>query len=219
MSIFNKIKKEWTANFSELIEYCDDIEINTFCDKFYEAYCRQYDSADYLKFVEWILRHYQSSKRLILSALFYKQSEFLLDKQVDNLVFYTMYYSLFNAFSANIMQIPYLPLNSIVKISHSKVFNEIHNYLAKQKIYDETFHIAINGVVYDAEDPVSKVEKAIRDIRKAINDDSVDFSAGTLGSLCVQVRIDKPPEIEYFENFAFFEQLFRNHISGNFGDL
>ena len=66
------------------------------------------------------------------------------NRQMDNLGFYAMYYSLFNAFSANIMQLPYLSLNSVVRISHKKVFSEIDNYLVRNKIYDGTFLELLN---------------------------------------------------------------------------
>ncbi|MEK6733037.1 MAG: hypothetical protein AABY55_05360 [Candidatus Omnitrophota bacterium] len=80
MGIFNEIKLDWSANFDELEKCCGSKNIDALCNGFYEAYCKQFTSADYLKKVEWILRNYQASKRIILSALFYKQSEYLRDR-------------------------------------------------------------------------------------------------------------------------------------------
>ncbi len=146
MGIFNKIQNEWSANFTNLIVACGNNEVDHFCNKLYEGYCQQFTSAGYLKNVEWMLRHYQASKKLMLSAVYFKQSEFLLSKQMNNIIFYAMYYSLFNAFSANIIQIPYLQLNSVVKISHSKVFAEITNYLIAHGIYDNTYIELLNNL-------------------------------------------------------------------------
>lgn len=87
------------------------------------------------------------------------------------------------------------------------------------ELFDETFHISVHGIVHDRNDLVAKVEKAIRDIRKAINDDSKSSAADSLMNLCEQVRIDDPPEVDYFEDFGFFRQRFRNQISGDFGEL
>lgn len=87
------------------------------------------------------------------------------------------------------------------------------------ELFDETFHISVHGVVHERDDLVEKVEKAIRDVRYAIDQDSKTVSSGTLMTLCEQVRIDEPPEVDYWEDFAFFRQRFRNQISGDFGEL
>jgi len=89
--------------------------------------------------------------------------------------------------------------------------------------YDETFYISIIGIVHDTSDLVSKLEKAVRDIRKAIDLDSKSETAGTLGVLTVQVRVDESPIMEYFaeekNGFGQFDQKFRVQITGDFGDL
>jgi hypothetical protein len=87
------------------------------------------------------------------------------------------------------------------------------------ELFDETFYISVHGIVHDRDDLVTKVEKAVRDVRRAINEDSKSTAAGTLMNLCEQVRIDEPPEIDYWDDFAFFRQRFRNQISGDFGEL
>ena len=146
MGIFGRITQDWTANFTDLIGFCGLDKLDKFCDKFYQSYCKQFSSANYLKSVEWKLRHYQASKRIALSALFYVQSQYLRDRQVNNISFYTMYYSLFNAFSANIMQLPYLSIRGVARISHSKVFSEVNNYFIRAGIYDDTFIRLLNNL-------------------------------------------------------------------------
>ena len=138
MGIFRKLTQEYSSNFDELINQCGFDNLENFCTAVYTGYCKQFTAADYLKNVEWILRHYQASKKIILSALFFKQTDFLLDRRMKNLSYYTMYYSLFNALSANVMLLPYLPLNKITRISHSQIFKEIDNYFIRSNIYDQS---------------------------------------------------------------------------------
>ena len=89
--------------------------------------------------------------------------------------------------------------------------------------FDETYYISIEGVVHDRADLGTKLEKAIRDVRYAIDQDAKSSAAGSLGVLAVQVRIDESPEVAYFsknkDNFAVFDQKFRVQITGDFGDL
>jgi hypothetical protein len=89
--------------------------------------------------------------------------------------------------------------------------------------FDETYYISVEGVVHDRADLGTKIEKSIRDIRYVIDQDSKSSTAGTLGVLGVQVRIDESPEIAYFsekkDDFAVFEQRFRVQITGDFGVL
>lgn len=87
------------------------------------------------------------------------------------------------------------------------------------ELFDETFYISVHGIVHDRDDLVTAVEKAICDVRLAINEDSKGTTGSSLGVMCEQVRIDEPPEIDYWDDFAFFRQRFRNQISGDFGEL
>lgn len=90
-------------------------------------------------------------------------------------------------------------------------------------LYDEDFLVSIKGYVQDSTDTVSKMERAIRDIRKAINDDSKSGAAGSLGAMCVEVAIEEPPETDNgylsLEGFGFFDQRIRIKIAGDFGEL
>jgi len=89
--------------------------------------------------------------------------------------------------------------------------------------YDETFYVSVEGVVHSRSKLGAMMEKAIRDVRYAIDQDSKSGVAGSLGVLGIQVRIDESPEVAYFsknkDNFAVFEQKFRAQITGDFGDL
>ena len=90
-------------------------------------------------------------------------------------------------------------------------------------LYDEDFYISIKGYVKDHVDTETKKERAIRDIRKAINDDSKSGVAGSLGTLCIEVAIEEPPETDNgylsLEGFGFFDQRIRIRIDGDFGEL
>lgn len=90
-------------------------------------------------------------------------------------------------------------------------------------LYDEDFIISIKGCVQDNTDSVTKMERAIRDVRKAINDDSKLGTAGSLGNLCVEVAIEETahPDDGYLslEGYGFFDQKIRVKIAGDFGEL
>ena len=136
MSILAKLIKEY-GGFGELTASVPPTKLNKYCDSIYLQYCRNFQNATYLKNVEWVLRHYNASKKITLSVLFFTQARYLLDHQVKNLSLYALYYSLFNAFSANIILLPSLSLENTQRISHGKVFNYINNYFVKLGIYKE----------------------------------------------------------------------------------
>jgi len=91
------------------------------------------------------------------------------------------------------------------------------------ELYDETLRIVVHGIVADNVDIVTRMERAIRDIRKAINDDSKSGTPGSLSVLCVQVRILEPPETDggafSVIGKGYFAQPFEVTISGDFGEL
>jgi len=89
--------------------------------------------------------------------------------------------------------------------------------------YCADYFINIKGYVQDPSDTVTKLERAIRDVCKAINDDSKGESAGALGALTAAVTIEEPPETDNgylsLEGFGFFDQRIRIRIDGEFGEL
>jgi len=144
MSIFDKITSTYRCNFDELISFSSIEVIKNFSEKSYEGYCKTFSTSSYLLYYEWILRHYQASKKIVLASLFFTQSEYLLKRKTRNLAFYGMYYALFNAYSANIILLPYLPLKSITCISHNNIFKTIPNFFNKYGIYDDCFIDLLN---------------------------------------------------------------------------
>jgi hypothetical protein len=89
--------------------------------------------------------------------------------------------------------------------------------------YCADYFINVKGYVQDNNDTVTKMERAIRDVCKAINDDSKGESAGTLGALAAAVTIEEPPETDNgylsLEGVGFFDQRIRVRIDGEFGEL
>jgi len=89
--------------------------------------------------------------------------------------------------------------------------------------YCADYFINIKGYVQDNNDTVTRLERAIRDICKAINDDSKGEAAGTLGALAAAVTIEEPPETDNgylsLEGIGFFDQRIRIRIDGEFGEL
>ena len=92
-----------------------------------------------------------------------------------------------------------------------------------REAYDATFFITVVGTVFDRSDLVTKLIKSWRDVVYAIDQDSKSSTAGTLGVLGVQVRVDEGYEASYYaeghDGFANFKQKFRCQISGDLGDL
>jgi hypothetical protein len=98
--------------------------------------------------------------------------------------------------------------------------------LSGHNLFEETFYFSVRGYVSDKFDTVTKVERAVRDIRRCIDQDSKDRDTpGALGTLgwIFQIRIDEPPTTDNgylsMEGFGYFNQRIRAHISGNFGEL
>ena len=67
--------------------------------------------------------------------MFYTQTKYLHEHKVKNISFYSLYYSLYNAFSSNLLLLPHLSLKQIRKISHSEIFNHTENYFVRFGIY------------------------------------------------------------------------------------
>lgn len=92
-----------------------------------------------------------------------------------------------------------------------------------ENLYCEDYFINIKGYVKDNNDTVTRLERAIRDIKKAINDDSKGEGTGTLGALAAAVTIEEPPETDNgylsLEGIGFFDQRIRIRIDGEFGEL
>jgi len=90
-------------------------------------------------------------------------------------------------------------------------------------LYDEHWFINIKGYVKHNSDTVTPLERAIRDIQKAINDDSKSGAAGSLGALGVQTTFEEPPTTDngYLssQGFGYFEQRVKVISTGDFGEL
>ncbi len=92
-------------------------------------------------------------------------------------------------------------------------------------VYDEWFTVSVKGIIKNSSDTVTESEKALRDIRKAINADSISGTAGTLGNLSgvIEVRIDQGPDMDdgswSINGYGFFDQPITVHISGDYGEL
>jgi len=115
-----------------------------FSEKLYTGYCNCFSNSSYLLYYEWILRHYQASKKIVLASLFFTQTEYLFYRKTRNLCFYSMYYALFNAYSANVILLPYFGIDQVGKLSHSNIFNKISDYFVKYGVYNLDFIDLLN---------------------------------------------------------------------------
>lgn len=86
--------------------------------------------------------------------------------------------------------------------------------------YDEAMEVLIKGYVKDDADPVTVLERCLRDVRKAINDDARSGAAGSLGVLATNFEFPSSPEVEFsIDGFGGFDQRLRMTITGAFGVL
>jgi hypothetical protein len=96
---------------------------------------------------------------------------------------------------------------------------------AGEHLYDETFNISIKGFVRDDADPNSAMEKMVRDIRYAINQDTLNGVSGALGDgvLCVQCVFRASPDTDNGflsqVGLAYFDQQVEVTVSGNWGEI
>lgn len=134
MSIFKKIISEY-GGFETIIKHIGSEKLEIYSDRIYQQYCKLFDGATYLKNVEWVIRHFNASKKMTLSALFYTQTEYLFNHHVKNLTLYSMYYCFFNGCCSTILLLPTLPLDQVQRISHNKAFKYIENYFVNSSIF------------------------------------------------------------------------------------
>lgn len=85
---------------------------------------------------------------------------------------------------------------------------------------DETFYVNIQGIVHDRADLTTKLERALCDIRKALDEDAISSTAGTLGQLTDYAKMDESAMMAYFsdeeDDFALFNQKWIIHITGTY---
>ena len=88
--------------------------------------------------------------------------------------------------------------------------------------YTEDFFVSVKGIVKDSEDTVTRLERCIADVRKAIDLDSQSGEPGTLGAIAVQTTFEDSPDTDdgylSLEGFGFFDQRVRVSIAGNMGE-
>ena len=142
MSILDTIIKEYgTISEIDRFEYK---ELDKFCNNIYQKYCSIFVHLSYVGKVKWILRTYFAAKKILLSAIFFTQAQYIDDKNLFNLKHYTMYYSLFNALSANIILAPYFELKLVMNISHKRIFMDIENFFIRKNIFPSSMLTVFN---------------------------------------------------------------------------
>ncbi|MGE3623074.1 MAG: hypothetical protein AB7H77_04265 [Bdellovibrionales bacterium] len=138
VAIIDKIISQYGGDgFEKAISVMGRETVSHYADRVYNAYCDEFKDADYLKNIEWLLRQYQASKKILLSAMFFTQAEELINNKMQNLSFYALYYALFNALAANIILHPHIHIDKTKKISHAQVFDDIDNYFVRFSIFSD----------------------------------------------------------------------------------
>lgn len=70
MSILDKITSEY-GDFNHIDTIAGSSAIDAFCTKMHIAYCKTYTADAYLTSMEWMIRHYMASKKIVLSSVFF----------------------------------------------------------------------------------------------------------------------------------------------------
>jgi hypothetical protein len=93
--------------------------------------------------------------------------------------------------------------------------------IAGTSLYNETFFITVEGWISDATDPVRRLELCLRDVRKAINEDSKSSATGSLGQMTDETMVSDLQAISFKTDspLASFQQRFRVRVTGDFGEL
>ena len=90
--------------------------------------------------------------------------------------------------------------------------------------YWEDFIVAIKGYIRTDGNPAEALEKAIHDVRTAIDEDSRDrVTAGSLGNLAIAVTLERSPETDNgygsVVGLGFFDLQVRVRIEGTYAEL
>lgn len=100
-------------------------------------------------------------------------------------------------------------------------FSEPEQHLDNEYVQSTT--ITVQGWVdLEQGEPQTKLVKCLRDVQKAINDDSKSTAAGSLGQLTstLDVSIFETDNGNYsLQGFAFFSQQFNVRLMGDWGEL
>ena len=91
-------------------------------------------------------------------------------------------------------------------------------------LIDEDFFFDVTAYCKDEADPVSMMEKALADVRRAIMADCINKTdPGSLGNLAILIKIPEPPETDNgtFSHIgmAFFTQRFLAKISSELTEM
>jgi len=90
---------------------------------------------------------------------------------------------------------------------------------AVQDLYVEDFYINVKCWVNDKDDPGAMMERALSDVRHAINADTLPTAGtGSLAEMDALVFFDEPPTTDNgylsLEGYAFFEQRIKIQVHG-----
>lgn len=139
--MFSRVVDQF-GGFDILAKQTDIAELDGYCDRIYSGLCNLYASASYMTSVEWVMRQYLAAKKMALSALFMTQATQLRGAMMKNLQFYSCYYSLFNALSANLLIHVDVAFPRARSISHTQLHADVDNYFVRFGIYgSETLNL------------------------------------------------------------------------------
>ena len=125
-------------NVEDLVNVVKRRDQQRFYDKIKTAYREEIMGKPWNCF-DWGIRIFNSMKHLLMSAGLYVQSKFLMDKCMDVLICYGIYYSLFHASFSLLSLHPQIELNRLRRVRHSSLMNEIRSKFVQTGVLPPNF--------------------------------------------------------------------------------
>ena len=221
--MINKLKIKSAIKIEKLESSVSPKDLKLFSNCIYNKHLESLTrEVGYYTKLEWVLRHTQSAKKMMLSSLYFNQALFLYENKMKNLVFYAMYYSLFNAFLSNLYLVPFLTINKLRLISHQQVIIEIENYFVRKKIYSDnilelfselkmwreaySYHLPLSGINHDFNNLIQKLDENLPKIYQT--SELLSYITYYSWEKCVSTVVD-----DYSENQGKCDDLFFSFVN------
>jgi len=132
--MFKIISSEYTAEFNDLTFFISEDDLENYTNKIAPLLNSQFNPRDFLTYFKWTVRCYFSSKHVLISALFFKQSEYLIKRSLGNLIYYLLYYSWYHATCSIYCLLPNISFKKLEYINHSTILKKIDKEFVEPNI-------------------------------------------------------------------------------------
>lgn len=124
--MFKTISSKYTVEFNDLMDFISEDKLENYTNKIAPLLNSQFNPRDFLTYFKWTVRCYFSSKHVLISALFFKQSEYLIRRSMGNLIYYLLYYSWYHATCSIYCLLPNISFKKLEYINHGKILTEFN---------------------------------------------------------------------------------------------